>query len=379
MRTPGISTPWPLRDKVAFVGIGTSAFGSFPDNDTYGLGAEALNRALDDAGLSVRDIDGLIVNRIPSYERFAEMMGISPQFCLLTESPGRFSGVSLALAMQAVVTGAAEVVALVYGNNGRSVRVRYGGGDSQWSAWGMTSPGAIHAMMWRRHMHLYGTTHADLGWVAEAFRDHACRNPDAVMYGRPITREDHATARPICEPLRLLDYCLINDGAVAWIVTSAERARDLRRPPVLISAYARQDCFRYGSAPPTDFWQESLGAVRRLIYTRAGFGPEDIQGLGIYDNFTPTVMFSLEGMGFCAPGESGDFVKGGTLRLGHGRWPTNTSGGHLSNSYMQGWEIIAECVRQLRGECGARQIPNCQAMQYICATNIAQSIILRRG
>ncbi len=379
METPNISTPWPLRDKTAFAGIGTSAFGNFPESDSYGLGCEALNAALDDAGLKPSDIDGLIVNRIPSYERFAEMMGINPQYCLLTEAPGRFSGVSLSLAMQAVATGAAKTVALVYGNNGRSVRMRYGGGDSQWSPWGMTSPGAIHAMMWRRHMHEYGTTHADLSWVAEAFRHHACLNPDAVMHGKPITREDHAPARPICEPLALLDYCLINDGAVAWIITSAERAKDLKRPPVLISGYARQDNFTYGSAPPTDFWQSNLGAVREQIYARAGLGRDDLQGLGIYDNFTPTVMFSLEGLGFCKPGESGDFVKDGALRLGAGRWPTNTSGGHLSNSYMQGWEIIAECVRQLRGECGPRQIPDARAMQYICATNIAQSVILRRG
>jgi acetyl-CoA acetyltransferase len=115
------------------------------------------------------------------------------------------------------------------------------------------------------------------------------------------------------------------------------------------------------------------------VYDRAGIGREDIQGLGIYDNFSPTVMFSLEGLGFCKQGESGDFVRDGTLQLGTGRWPTNTSGGHLSDSYMQGWGIIAECVRQLRDDCGARQIPDVQAMQYICATNIAQSAILRRA
>jgi len=373
-----INEPWALRDRTAFAGIGTSAFGSFPESDSYGLGCEALNMALDDAGLRPADIDGLIVNRIPSYERFAEMMGINPQYCLLTEAPGRFSGVSLSLAMQAVASGAAKTVALVYGNNGRSRRVNYGGGDSQWSPWGFTSPGASHAMMWQRHMHDYGTTHADLGWVAEAFRHHACLNPDAVMHGRPITREDHATARPICEPLRLLDYCLINDGAVAWIITGAERARDMRRPPVLISGYSRQDNFTYGSAPPMDYWQPAFGKVQEEIYDRAGIGRDELSGLGIYDNFTPTVLFSLEGMGFCPAGEGGRFVADGTLRLGTGRWPTNTSGGHLSDSYMQGWGIIAECVRQLRGDCGERQIPDAQAMQYICATNIALSAIFRR-
>ena len=204
-KAPAIARAWPLRDKVAFVGIGTTRYGNFPDTDSYGLGCEALNAALEDAGLKCADIDGLIVNRIPTYERFAEMMGINPKYCLLTEMPGRFSGVSLALGAQAIATGEAEIVALVYGNNGRSVRMHYGGGDSQWSPWGMTSPGAIHAMMWRRHMHEFGTTHADLGPIALAFRRHACLNPAAVMHGRPITLADHAAARPVCEPLRLLD------------------------------------------------------------------------------------------------------------------------------------------------------------------------------
>jgi acetyl-CoA acetyltransferase len=375
--TPALHEPWAMRDKVAFAGIGTSRFGNFPETDSYGLGCEALNSALDDAGLKPSDIDGLIVNRIPTYERFAEMMGINPQYCLLTEAPGRFSGVSLALAAQAIHSGAAKTIALVYGNNGRSVRMMYGGGDSQWSPWGMTSPGATHAMMWQRHMHQFGTTHADLGHVSKAFRDHACLNPDAVMHGKPITLEDHAKARPICEPLKLLDYCLINDGAVAWIMTTAERAKDMKRPPVLLSGYARQDAFHYGSGPADDLWYPNLSATRS-VYDRAGIGREDIQGLGIYDNFSPTVLLSLEGLGFCPQGEAGNFVKDDTLRLG-GRWPTNTSGGHLSDSYMQGWGIIAECVRQLRDDCGDRQIPDVQAMQYICATNIAQSLILRRG
>ncbi len=378
LSTPAIQSPWPMRDAVAFAGIGTTRYGNFPETDSYGLGCEALNQALGDAGLKTSDIDGLIVCRIPSYERFAEMMGINPQYCLLTETPGRFSGVSMALAAQALASGACKYVALVYGNNGRSVRMRYGGGDSQWSPWGMTSPGATHAMMWQRHMHQYGTTHADLAPVSVAFRHHACLNPVAVMHGRPITADDHANARPICEPLKLLDYCLINDGAVAWIMTTAERAKDLKQTPVLLSGYARQDAFHYGSGPADDLWQSNLSACQ-TVYDRAGIGRDELGGLGIYDNFSPTVLFSLEGLGFCKPGEGGDFVRGGTLQLGTGRWPTNTSGGHLSDSYMQGWGVIAECVRQLRHECGARQIPDVHAMQYICATNIAQSAIFRRA
>ena len=164
-----------MRDKIAFVGIGTTRYGNFPETDSYGLGCEALNAALDDAGLKSGDIDGLIVNRIPSYERFAEIMGINPQYCLLTESLAASPASPWRWRRRRSPCGAAKTIALVYGNNGRSVRMMYGGGDSQWSPWGMTSPGAIHAMMWQRHMHEFGTTHADLG---------AClASPSAIMPG----------------------------------------------------------------------------------------------------------------------------------------------------------------------------------------------------
>ncbi|SMF35517.1 Acetyl-CoA acetyltransferase [Tistlia consotensis] len=365
----------PLRDAACMAGIGTTAYGSFPDNDTYGLGAEALLAALDDCGLELADIDGLIVNRIPSYERFAEMMGISPRFCLQTDSPGRYSAVSLMLATQAIATGAAEVVALVYGNNGRSNRVFYGGGEGEWAPWGMSSPGASHAMQFQAHMARFGTRSEDLGHVSVAFRKHARLNPQAVMR-KPITLEDHDSSRFICEPLRLLDYCLINDGGVAWIVTTPERAKDLRKKPVYVSGYARQDV--YESTPRLDCWYPELKRIEARVYENAGIGRDEIDGLMIYDNFSPTVLFALEGLGFCGQGEAGDFVKDGTLELGRGRWPTNTSGGHLSESYMQGWALIAEAVRQLRGECGERQIPDARAIQFIAATPISSSIIFRR-
>lgn len=368
---------WSMRDQVCVVGVGNTNYGSFPETDSYGLGLKALSRALDDSGLKLSDVDGLIVNRIPSYERFAEMAGINPEFCLQTEAPGRFSAVSLMIAAQAIATGAAKTVALVYGNNGRSNRVYYGGGAGLWAPWGMTSPGAIHAMMFRAHMARFGTTPEQLGPISLAFRSHAALNPNAVMQ-KPITLEDHRSARPICAPLGLLDYCLINDGGVAWIMTSAERARDLKQPPVYVSGYARQDSFDGASVPRLDFWYPALQHIAGTVYERAGIGRDDIDGLMIYDNFTPTVLFSLEGMGFCAQGEGAGFISDGVLELGRGALPTNTSGGHLSESYMQGWALIAEAVRQLRGDCGARQIPDARAIQYIAATNIASSIIFRR-
>jgi acetyl-CoA acetyltransferase len=369
---------WTLRDKTCVVGVGNTAYGSFPDSNSDGLAAAALRKALDDAGLKPGQIDGVITNRIPSTERFCEMVGLETRFSVHTEMPGRFASISLMLAAQALAAGEANYIALVYGNHGRSQKMAYGGGDTLWSPWGMTSPGALHGMMWRQHMHRYGTTSEDLAHVAVAFRKHASTNPDAVMRA-PITLQDHQDSRWITEPLHLLDYCLINDGGVAWIMTTPERAKDLAKPPVYVSGFARQDRFVQSSTPDPEFWYPALNAVAAQVYQRAGITRDEIDGLMIYDNFTPTVMFSLEGMGFCPRGESGRFVQGGTLELGRGRWPTNTSGGHLSESYMQGWALIAEAVRQVRGEVGGgRQIPNCNAVQYICATNQASSVIFRR-
>lgn len=372
-----METKWPLRNKVCFAGVGTTEFGNFPDTDAYGLGVTALNSAVEDAGIAFGDIDGLIVSRIPSYERFAEIIGIEPRFCLPTDSAGRFSSVSAMIAAQALLAGEANTIALVYGNNGRSMQAKYGGGAGRWAPWGFTSPGAAHAMMYQRHMHQYGTSSIDLAHIASAIRYHATLNPAAVRRD-PMTIEDHQNSRFIAEPLRLYDYCQINDGAVAWIVTTAERAKDMRQKPVYISGYARQDRFGDSSSPPTNFWFDELQAVKEKVYDRAQLKQDDIDGLMIYDNFTPTVLFSLEGLGFCPQGQGGAFVRDGVLELGRGRWPTNTSGGHLSESYMQGWALIAEAVRQLRGECGNRQIRDCAAIQYICATNIAQSMILTR-
>src|SRR5499426_1229012 len=274
-----------LSGRVAVAGVGTTRYGKLPEYDAYDLGVWALKEALADCGLGFDAIDGLIVNRIPDYQRFGEITGLDPRYTNTTPGQGRFSGICIQTAVAVIAAGMAETVALVYGNNGRSAGDHYGGasdaygsgGAGLWFPYGMTSPGAFHALMMRRHMEQYGTTAAQLGAVAMAFRKHASLNPDAVMR-TPFTIEDYLAARFICEPLRLLDYCLINDGGVAMM---------------------------------------------------------------IYDNFTPTVLFSLEGFGFCPVGESGPWVADGKLQLG-GAFPTNTSGGHLSESYMQGWALNVE-------------------------------------
>ena len=373
-----------LAGRIAVAGVGTTRYGKLPDYDAYDLGVWALKAALEDCGLAFDDLDGLIINRIPDYQRFGEITGMNPRYTTITPGQGRFSGICIQTAAAVIAAGMANTVALVYGNNGRSAGDAYGGasdaygsgGAGLWFPYGMTSPGAFHALMMRRHMEAYGTTADQLGAIACAFRQHASLNPQAVMR-TPITLEDYRAARYICEPLRLLDYCLINDGGVAMILTTTERARDLKKPPVTLRGFAQASALAGSTFPPEDYWRAPMRAVADDVYAMAGAGPQDMDALMIYDNFTPTVLFSLEGFGFCAPGESGPWVAEGRLGLGNA-FPTNTSGGHLSESYMQGWALNVEAVRQVRGECGARQVQGAALVQYMTAAPVITSIIYGR-
>jgi len=369
-----------LKDRVAVIGVGNTAYGSFPETDEYGLAAQAFRSAVADCGIDKNEVDGLVVCRIPYYARMGEVLGIDPRWTLTMPPHGRMSGMSIIEAVLALCSGQAKYVALMYANIGRSRRVNYGGDElpSLWDPWGFTSPGAAHAMMFRRHMELYGTTTRQLAEIPVAFRYHAGLNPGAVMK-KPITIDDHEAARPIVEPLRLLDYCLINDGAVCLILTLADRAKDAAKPPVLISGFGARDAFRRSAISNFDigFWHDEVADCAKQAYGMAGVSTGDVDALMCYDNFSPTVLFSLEGLGFCPRGESGRFVEGGALKLG-GRLPTNTDGGHLSNSYMQGWALNVEAVRQLRGECGERQVPDAEVIQYVQATPCNRTIIYTR-
>ena len=372
------------RSPVAVVGVGHTRYGKLPDYDAYDLGLWALKEAAADAGLSFADIDGVIVNRIPDYQRFCEIAGINPGYVSITPGQGRFSGICIETAAALIRDGLANTVALVYGNNGRSAGDRYGGagdaygsgGAGLWFPYGMTSPGAFHALMARRHMAMYGTTSDHLGTVAKTFRDHAAFNPAAVMR-EPYSLADYHASRYVCEPLHLLDYCLINDGGVALILTSGERARDLAQPPVYLRGYGMATALTSSSFPPDDFWRGAMTTAGERSFQMAGATHNDISALMIYDNFTPTVLFSLEGYGYCGEGESGAFVADGNLALG-ARYPTNTSGGHLSESYMQGWALNLEAVLQVRGDCGARQVKNCKLSHYMAAAPVVTSIIYGR-
>jgi acetyl-CoA acetyltransferase len=368
----------------AVVGVGTTRYGRIPDHDAYDLGMWALTDALNDAGLKFEDVDGIIVNRIPDYQRFCEAAGIDPRFVTTTPGHGRFAAVCIETALALVASGRCKTVALVYGNNGRSAGAAYGGPEDSygsganglWFPYGMTSPGAFHALMMRRHMGLYGTRPEQMAQVPVTFRRHAALNPQAVMR-EPFDLDEYLDAKMICEPLRLLDYCLINDGGVALIMTTAERAGDFPKPPAYIRGAALQTVFADSMFPPEDFWRGAMGNVARRSFGEAGLKQDDMSALMIYDNFTPTVLFSLEGCGYCGEGESGPFVAEGNIAL-CGRFPTNTSGGHLSESYMQGWALNVEAVRQLRGECGERQVPDAANIHYCAASPVCSSLVYSR-
>jgi acetyl-CoA acetyltransferase len=376
-----------FRDQTAIVGVGTTAFGAMyrdldPERDPYQLGLVALREALADAGLSKDDLDGLIVSRMPHYGRMCEVLGMRhPRFVNVLPGEGRQSGIALQYAAMAIYTGLASVVACVYGNNGRSVGARYGGEarglttTAMYDApYGMTSPGAVTAQMFRRHQHEYGTPVETLGHLAINNRKNAAHNENAVMR-EPITMDDYLGARFIAEPLRLFDYCLINDGGVAFIVTSAERARDLAKPPVLISATS-QGADITPNYVADDFWAEPLGHISEEIFGAAEMTHADMDFAQLYDNFTPSMLFSLEGLGFAPQGEGADWITPERIAL-DGELPLNTSGGHTSESYMQGWALHVEAVRQLRGEGGARQVRDARVGLYACAAPLATAHILR--
>ena len=338
--------------------------------DSVGYGAVAFTHALADAGLTVSDIDGLIVGPTTAYERVGEVLGID----------ARWGGQADAMmgviqACMAIHSGLAQVVALVYGNDQRSGGTAYGGDNAAGGAnflsykyhapWGLTSQGALYALMMRRYMEESGLTAAQLAEVAVAQRLASSLNPDAVMQER-ITVADYLASPLVCEPLHLFDYCLINDGGVALIIAEASRARHIREDPVFVHGVGRYDLNRGATMLEPRLASYYLPAQQRVaqqVFSMAGVGPEDMSCLQVYDSFSPHIPLALEGYGYCRPGDAGRFMSEHGISLAKGL-PVNTSGGHLSESYMQGWNHQVEAVRQLRGTCGARQVPDCRFVHY---------------
>ncbi|SHK09972.1 Acetyl-CoA acetyltransferase [Pseudonocardia thermophila] len=364
---------------VAVVGVGETDYGADharsrrgePIGDGYAHAATALRRALADCGLTKDDVDGLVCGPTLASERLGEVLGIDTRWADQADAVQ-----AVVKATAAIHAGLAETVALVYGTDQRAAGVAYGGEGAAggerhlsytyFSPWGLTSQGALYALLANRYLAETGMTERELGGVAVAQRAFARLHPHAVMRA-PLTIEDHLAQPYICEPLRRTDYCLINDGGVALVLTTAERARRLDRPFVLVRGIGRSDHNRDAtSLRPRleEFYRPAQRAAAEQVYAMAGLGPQDVDVLQIYDSFSVHVPLALEGFGFCGDGEAGKLISSGDLGPG-GRLPVNTAGGHLSGSYMQGWGHQAEVVRQLRAEAGDRQVPGARIGQYV--------------
>ena len=358
-----------LLNRTAIVGIGQTEFSKRSGRSELQLAAEAGKAAIEDAGLRAADIDGMVTFTLDSNDELALMHGLGiPELRWTARAPfgGAAAGATVQLAAAAVASGAANAVLIYRAFNERSGN-RFGQpgayaprGPDHHVVFGLDTPAKIYGLWYQRYMHKYGVTNEDLGRYVVVAREHAATNPAAWFYGKPITLEDHQRSRWIVEPvLRLLDCCQESDGGVALIVTSAERARDLRQPGVRILAttqahlHGGQIMFDYYRPSLDDY--EEVGHGARQLWNASGLEPDDIDVAMIYENFSPIVFMALEGHGFCKPGEAKDFIKDGHIRLG-GKLPVNTNGGLLGEGYIHGMNNILEGVRQVRGT-AANQVP----------------------
>ncbi len=381
-----------LKDKACIAGIGETEFSKSSGRSEMRLCLEAITAACGDAGVSPKDIDGIVRFSVDSnqVDEVARNLGLENVrfFPEVFFGGGAGCGV-LQMAAMAVALGKANYVACYRAMNERS-GFRYGQmggvmpmvGHFQYSIpFGLIAPGAMVAVMANRHIHLYGTRTTDFGEVAVAFRRHANMNPKAMMHGRPMTLEDHANARMISYPLRLYDFCQESDGAVALIVTSAERVRDLKQKPVYIMA-AEQGMGSWMEMM-TSYQRDNIADLEEYtrlaphLWKEAGIGPEDIDCAQIYDAFTPLVVMQLESFGFCKLGDGGPYVRDGALQI-DGRLPTNTSGGCLSEAYIHGMNQMSEAVRQIRGT-ALVQVPDCHNVLVTAGSGVPTGALVLHG
>lgn len=332
---------------------------------------QASLAALEDAGLSMKDVDGLAtagVSRMPTIQ-VAEYLGIQPRWADGTMVGGSSFEVFVGHAAEAVRRGAAEVVLVCYGSNQRSARSRrYDLGldpalpSSQFEApYGPMMPISMYALAAQRHMHESGTTPEQLAEIAVAAREWALLNPKAYRHDAgSITVDDVLASDMVSSPLHVLDCCLITDGGAAAIVTSVERARDLAKPLVSVIGHGEATT-HFGLSQMPDLTATGAYDSSARAYEMAGIKSGDVDLAMLYDSVTITTLLTLEALGFCGRGEGGSFVEKGRIAPG-GEFPLNTSGGGLSYCHpgMYGLLLIVEGVRQLRGEAGARQIANCE-------------------
>jgi acetyl-CoA acetyltransferase len=368
----------PQLNQVAIAGIGNTEFSRNSGRSETQLAAECIKAALDDAGLHPADVDGMVTFTIDNNEDVALIRNLGIEalsYSSRVPHGGGGSGGALVHAAGAIVAGLADVVVVWRAMNERS-EYRFGSANAtppapgggatsmEWSVpWGAATPACWQSMVSQRYMVEYGLKSEDLAHISVLMRKHAANNPNAFGYEKPITVEDHQSSRWIIEPiLRLLDCCQESDGGQAFVLTSIERARDLRQKPVRICAGAQHVPFPIDSI--TNFYQGdftemiSTSGMAAQLYEQSGIAPKDIQVAQLYDHFSPIVLQHLEAWGFCGKGEGMDFLRDGNCEL-DGRLPVNTHGGLIGEAYIHGLNSAAEAMRQVRGT-AINQIPGVQ-------------------
>lgn len=380
-----------LSGQAAIVGLSATEFSKNSGRTELRLAMEATLAALEDAGIDPKEVDGFssyTLDKVPEFE-IARLLGCE-QVRFFSQIPhgGGAACAPIMHAAMAVATGVAKTVVVYRAMNERSW-YRFGNGNYGFGntpifenvnyGWymphGLHTPASWIGMFAQRYMHTYGATSEDFGRVAVAARDFAATNPNAFFYGKPITLEEHQASRWICEPLHLLDCCQESDGAVAMVITSAERARDLKQKPVIIKGASQG--MAPGQQSMTSFYRDDItglpemGVVARELYRQAGVGPDAIQTAVIYDHFTPFVLPQLEAFGFAPKGEAKEFVRAGHHARG-GKLPINTHGGQIGEAYIHGMNGVAEGVRQVRGS-AANQVDNVEHVLVTAGTGVPTS------
>jgi len=360
-----------LTGKGAITGIGETDYSKRSGKSVIALQMEASLKAIEDAGLSPKDIDGVLPYATAGgvAEDFITNFGIEDlRFSATTPLGGASCVAGIQSAVMAVATGVANHVLIAIGRNGAS-GARVGARVQQMPQFrtigefemplGAIAPPQLYAPMARRHMELYGTTSRQLGEIAVTVRNHARLNEKSLMT-KPMTIDDHQASRMISDPLRLFDCCLESDGGAAFVISSTERAKDMRRPPIRVLGVAEGHPDSPSAITQRDD-MTTLGTAKAApkAFQMAGVGPADIDVAEIYDCFTYIVLCQLEDLGFCKKGEGGSFVEGGRIGLG-GDLPINTHGGLLSQAHIVGLNHVVELTKQLRGDAGKAQVEDAE-------------------
>jgi acetyl-CoA acetyltransferase len=362
-----------LKRKVAFVGADESdQIGVVPEKSALMLHAEAARNALKDAGIDVSEVEGVFSAGAGAMAstQIAEYLGIVPRYTDSTMTGGSAFVIMVEHAMAAIACGIIDVALITHGESGLSGRRRLmGRGGGGYFAdptlpgiqfempYGVGAPPSVYSMAARRHMHQYGTTSEQLAEVAVATRKWAMLNPKAMMRD-PLTIDDVLSSRWVAYPFHLLDCCLVSDAGGAVVITSAERAKRCKKPPVYVLGAGEASTHVQISSMP-DLTTTPAKYSGEAAFKMAGVNRSDIDVVEVYDSFTYTALVTIEALGFCKPGEGGEFLSNQRTAPG-GDFPMNTNGGGLSYTHpgMYGMFVLLEAVRQLRGECNERQVPN---------------------